>query len=203
MYVPSLRLLFERDFLDGAGAALNFNRRLLRCDRLGTGHIPLRQLSASQFLLEIIPKQRIRPGHQKWRKFGQDGVVELQLSFLDWLKKRFGEPCKGLPREHEHLVTESSCHAAHSCHSGLRQAAHQPLNLVALAPDVMTSSPQSNSSTSTSSPTRVLKRHEGGGQMGNTVLGRIALPLPATSRDCCSGSCNGQPCDGSHCRTHE
>ena len=155
--VPSLGLLFGRDFLDGVGAVLNFNRRLLRCDRLDTGHIPLRQLSAGHFLLEIIPKQWIRPGHQKWRKFGQDGVVELQLSFPDWLKKRFGEPCKRLPREHEHLVTESSCHAAHLCHSGLRQAAHQPLNLVALARDVMTASSQSQSSTSTSSPTRVLE----------------------------------------------
>jgi hypothetical protein len=88
--VPSLGLLFGRDFLDGIGAVLNFNRRLLRCDRLGTGHIPLRQLAAGHFLLEIIPRAWIRPGSQRWRKFGQDGVVELQLSFGDWLKQKFG-----------------------------------------------------------------------------------------------------------------
>lgn len=87
--VPSLGLLFGRDFLDGVGAVLNFNRRLLRCDRLDTGHIPLRQLAAGHVLLEIIPKKWIRPGDQKWRKFGQDGVVELQLLFSDWLKKSF------------------------------------------------------------------------------------------------------------------
>eukprot|EP00435_Cladocopium_sp_Y103_P020437 s757_g5.t1 len=133
--VPSLGLLFGRDFLDGVEAVLNFNRRLLRCDRLDTGHIPLRQLAAGHFLLEIIPKKWSRPGDQKWRKFGQDGVVELQLSFADWLKKRFGEPCKRLPREHEHLITESSCHAAHLFHSGLRQAEQSPPNLVALARD--------------------------------------------------------------------
>ena len=63
--VPSLGLLFGRDFLDGIGAGLNFNRRLLRCDRLGTGHIPLRQLAAGHFLLEIIPRAWIRPGSQR------------------------------------------------------------------------------------------------------------------------------------------
>ena len=164
--VPSLGLLFGRDFLDGVGAVLNFNRRLLRCDRLDTGHIPLRQLAAGHFLLEIIPKQWIRPGTQRWRKFGQDGIVELQLSFGDWLKKRFGEPSHSFPKEHEHLVTESSFHAAQLINSGLQQVAHQPPNLAALARDVMTLTSQSNSST-TSPPTR--KSHDVRDQMGTAA----------------------------------
>jgi len=138
--VPSLGLLFGRDFLDGIGAVLNFNRRLLRCDRLGTGHIPLRQLAAGHFLLEIIPRAWIRPGSQRWRKFGQDGVVELQLSFGDWLKQKFGHASQGFPKEHEHLVTESSVCAADLANSGLCQSTTARPTLPALARDVMSTS---------------------------------------------------------------
>jgi hypothetical protein len=138
--VPSLGLLFGRDYLDGIRAVLNFNRRLLRCDRLGTGHIPLRQLAAGHFLLEIIPRAWIRPGSQRWRKFGQDGVVELQLSFGGWLKQKFGHASQGFPKEHEHLVTESSVCAADLANSGLCQSTTARPTLPALARDVMSTS---------------------------------------------------------------
>lgn len=153
--VPSLGLLFGRDFLDGVGAVLNFNRRLLRCDRLGTSCIPLRQMSAGHFLLDIIPKTWSRPGSAKWRKFGQDGVVEMQMSASDWVLQKFGHSNNVFPKEHEHLLTENSILAANLANSGLKQCSTDRTALVALARDVMTTvSERSPIRTSTSRPTR-------------------------------------------------
>ena len=74
--VPSLGIMLGRDFLDGVGA---FTRRVLRCDHLDGSLIPLRQMAAGHYLLPLLPLHWRMPGAEKWRRVGQDGVVELQL----------------------------------------------------------------------------------------------------------------------------
>ena len=68
--VPSLGLLLGRDFLTGVGGVLSFTQRLLRCDHLGSTMVPLRQMAAGHFLLELIPACWPRPAHGRWRRVG-------------------------------------------------------------------------------------------------------------------------------------
>ena len=120
--VPSLGLLLGRDFLDAVGAVLSFARRALRCDHLDSSVIiPLRQLTAGHFMLPLIPPAWCRPDAQRWRSFGQDGVLELQVSGREWVSRRLA--AQGMisrsERMHEHLVTEQSILAADVKFSGL------------------------------------------------------------------------------------
>lgn len=118
--VPSLGLLLGRDFLDAVGAVLNFARRALRCDHLDSSIIQLRQLTAGHFMLPLIPDVWKRPEALKWRRIGQDGIVEIQVSGAEWVRRRL--IAKGIePRSnlHEHLVTEQSFMAADIKFSGL------------------------------------------------------------------------------------
>ena len=118
--VPSLGLLLGRDFLDAVGAVLNFARRALRCDHLDSSIIQLRQLTAGHFMLPLIPDEWKRPEALKWRRIGQDGVVEIQVSGSEWVRRRL--VAKGIEphnRIHEHLVTEQSAKAADIKFSGL------------------------------------------------------------------------------------
>ena len=198
--VPSLGLLFGRDFLDGVGAVLNFHRRLLRCDRLDTGHIPLRQLAAGHFLLEIIPKEWTRPGSLRWRKLGQDGVIEMQLSMNDWLKQRFGNSNPFHPKEHEHLVAESSMSAADRAHSGMLPAT-TCLNLPALArgddDNFVFSDPTCDLSISGQWTPKSRQRSW---EDGPEWCKGCSFEVDGTSRACCFGCCSGRPCDG--CQFH-
>ena len=77
--VPSLGLLLGRDFLDGIGAVLSFSRRMLRADHLDGALIPLRQLMAGHFALQLLPREWPLPGALKWQKLGADGVLECQV----------------------------------------------------------------------------------------------------------------------------
>ena len=120
--VPSLGLLLGRDFLDAVGAVLSFARRALRCDHLDSSVIiPLRQLTAGHFMLPLIPPAWCRPDAQRWRSFGQDGVLELQVSGREWVSRRLA--AQGMvsrsDKMHEHLVTEQSILAADVKFSGL------------------------------------------------------------------------------------
>ena len=118
--VPSLGLLLGRDFLDAVGAVLNFARRALRCDHLDSSIIQLRQLTAGHFMLPLIPDVWKRPEALKWRRIGQDGIVEIQVSGAERVRRRL--IAKGIePRSnlHEHLVTEQSFMAADIKFSGL------------------------------------------------------------------------------------
>ena len=76
VHVPSLGLLLGRDFSDGVGAVLSFSRRVLRADHLDGALIPLRQLMAGHFALQLLPKEWPLPGALRWRKLGADGVLE-------------------------------------------------------------------------------------------------------------------------------
>ena len=129
--VPSLGLLLGRDFLGAVGAVLSFARRALRCDHLDSSVIiPLRQLTAGHFMLPLIPSAWSRPGAQRWRCFGQDGVLELQVSGKEWVTRRLA--AQGLvsrsDRMHEHLVTEQSILAADVEFSGLSAEAGGPVD---------------------------------------------------------------------------
>ncbi|CAL1132431.1 unnamed protein product, partial [Cladocopium goreaui] len=79
--VPSLGLLLGRDFLESIGADLSFSRRELCCERLGAEKIQLKQLAAGHYLLPLIPAAWPGVGSQRWRRIGQDGIIELQMSW--------------------------------------------------------------------------------------------------------------------------
>jgi len=107
--VTSLGCLLGRDFLDAVGAVLNFGQRTLDCTFLGTGTQRLQQMAAGHFMLQMIPEQWTRPAPGRWRKCGQDGIVELQLTSKEWLNRvlREGHNIAGAD-SHDHMLTESS-----------------------------------------------------------------------------------------------
>ena len=120
VHVPSLGLLLGRDFLDGVGAVLSFSRRVLRADHLDGALIPLRQLMAGHFALQLLPKEWPMPGALKWRKLGADGVLECQVEGGDWLKRRLSAlQISAEKPSHEHLITEHSEKLAHLSFAGL------------------------------------------------------------------------------------
>ena len=155
--VPSLGLLLGRDFLDGIGAVLSFTQRLLRCDHLQSTVVPLRQMSAGHFLLQLIPSAWCRPLDSRWRRVGQDGVIELQITASDWVRRKFGASRSELLKEHEHLVTEHSIMAADVSHSGLVSSIDSG-SLRPMARDAMTVTATSKLR-STSSSTRTCCRN--------------------------------------------
>ena len=159
--VPSLGLLLGRDFLDGIGAVLSFTQRLLRCDHLQSTVVPLRQMSAGHFLLQLIPSTWCRPLDTRWRRLGQDGVIELQISASEWVRRKFGASRSDILKEHEHLVTEHSILAADVSHSGLMFSS-EPGTSRPVARDAMTvtaSSVLTSTTSSTRTPCRDGKRN--------------------------------------------
>ncbi|CAE6915744.1 RE2 [Symbiodinium sp. CCMP2592] len=120
--VESLGLLLGRDFLEAVGGVISFTRRALRADHLDGSRIPLRQLSAGHFFLDVFPRawgSTTRP----WRREGQDGILEVQISGAEWSLRRAaavkGVPVKG--REHEQLVVEPA-RETHDGHSGSKSS---------------------------------------------------------------------------------
>ena len=108
--VPSLGLLLGRDFLESIGADLSFSRRELCCERLGAEKIQLKQLAAGHYLLPLIPAAWPGVGSQRWRRIGQDGIIELQMSTPDWLNYCFKGQRSLRVAKHDHLLTERSVH---------------------------------------------------------------------------------------------
>jgi hypothetical protein len=82
--VPSLGLLLGRDFLDGIGAVVSFTKQKLRPDFLDGKLIDLAQVSAGHFALRLVPSSWPRLGSHRWRRWGEDGIIEQQLSVSDW-----------------------------------------------------------------------------------------------------------------------
>ena len=110
--VPSLGLLLGRDFLEAVGADMSFSRRTLKCESLNMVPIALPQLTAGHYLLHLLPS--CWPGvvsQKRWKRLGVDGVLELQLSASEWLRKRFGGRTCNAQTAHDHLLTEHSLHA--------------------------------------------------------------------------------------------
>ena len=116
--VASLGLLLGRDFLSGIGAVLSFGRRKLRADLVNGEMIDLGQLTAGHFCLSLQLATWPCPGPQRWRKMGQDGVIELQLNSMDWWSKQLRfrlshfDEFHAAVAPHEHLMTEHGIKAA-------------------------------------------------------------------------------------------
>ena len=112
--VPSLGLLLGRDFLETLGATISFSKRVIKFDYIDSTAIPLKQLAAGHYLLPLLPPSWRGVGTQRWRRLGIDGVVELQMSTKEWLRRKLGsqtdiESQKG---SHEHFLTERSLKAS-------------------------------------------------------------------------------------------
>ena len=116
---PSLGLLLGRDFLDGIGAVLSFARKLLRADHLDGSLIPLCQLMAGHFALQLIPKEWPRLGPERWRKLGADGVLEIQVDGKEWLSRCIAATSVSEKQSHEHLITEHAARMADISFSGM------------------------------------------------------------------------------------
>ena len=113
--VPSLGLLLGRDWLDSVGAVLSFAKKILRADHLSGLHIRLRQLVAGHFALPLVPSSWPLPGAVRWRRVGLDGVVALQISHQEWMKRKLeAVQMNGVfgSSGHEHLLSEHSLHVA-------------------------------------------------------------------------------------------
>ena len=119
--VPSLGLLLGRDYLSAIGAVLSFGRKKLRADLVNGEMLELGQLAAGHFALPLQPTTWPSPGTQRWRKLGQDGIIELQLNSFDFWKRQLQLKLSHLDvcfdaahAPHEHLVTEHGIQAATS-----------------------------------------------------------------------------------------
>ena len=179
--VPSLGLLLGRDFLTGVGGVLSFTQRLLRCDHLGSALVPLRQMAAGHFLLELIPACWPRPAFGRWRRVGLDGVLELQLSAHEWIQRKLGGDSFFKPHTSEHFLTEHGVLAASVEHSGLSSKPEAGSDLNTLAREIMKGANSVATSTTTTSPstrsTSSTKQHgdgkglqgRGAHQMGKNV----------------------------------
>ena len=154
--IPTLGLLLGRDFLDAIGAVLSFSRKMLRADLLDGSLVKLKQLMAGHFALPLAPRVWQLSSALRWRRVGQDGVVEVQVSSQDWLRRKL-DAHSSLPKsEHEHLVTEQGVKAADVSHSGLKLISNDMIvrqHLAHPAQD-MTRPVKASVSTTTSSPTR-------------------------------------------------
>ena len=111
--VPSLGLLLGRDFLEAVGAEMSFPRRSLVCAHLTGIPIKLKQLMAGHFLLELLPPSWPGVGSQRWKKLGIDGVIEVQMNTVDWLRKRISSKSHMWAKDHDHLLTEKSVKVGH------------------------------------------------------------------------------------------
>jgi len=99
--VPSLGLLLGRDFLDSIGAVVSFARKMMRAGLLNTPMVKLRQIAASRFALRLAPSTWTSPGAHHWRRVGQDGVVEIQVSAQEWLQRKMTPHAVSGKAEHE------------------------------------------------------------------------------------------------------
>ena len=149
--VPSLGLLLGRDFLDSIGAVISFARKMLRADYLDGSLVRLRQLTAGHFALLLAPPRWMLPGALRWRRSGLAGVLECQVTSVDWLSRRLdaSNVCQS-KNEHEHLVTELSVQAADVSHSGLTSKDVTASQSMAPRAQAMTQAPHSQCFSTTS-----------------------------------------------------
>ena len=173
--VPSLGLLLGRDFLDGIGCVLSFAKKKMRADHLSGRLVSLKQIVAGHFALRLVPPIWPRPSLTAWRRVGLDGVLELQVSPKDWLRRKL-EALESLHDSHadvhEHLVTELSERVAALANSG-----------IAVSSVAQAMSSQDNRLSSTTSPTSSL----GKPKISCLRSSLSALPQPRSL-----------PCDGQH-----
>lgn len=116
--VPSLGCLLGRDFLDALGAVMSFAKKLIRFDYLNSVVLPLDQLAAGHFFLPLVPAAWPGPVLSRWRRLGQDGIVEVQISSREWLRRKLEASGRSDDQHHEHFVTEHARQAAELSLSG-------------------------------------------------------------------------------------
>ena len=115
--VQVLGLLLGRDALEALGVTLDFEERTLNCRRLGLMGLRLEQMKAGHFMLPLLPLDQKKgwgdePAN-KFRRFGQDGVIELPLTHRQWLANMIGSrPSHPKHAQQEHLLTESGVESA-------------------------------------------------------------------------------------------
>ena len=110
--VTSLGCLLGRDLLDALGAVLDFARRTLCCEYLNERTICLEQMLAGHFRLKLLPNFWPAPCHERWRRVGFDGVLEVQIGRQEWLRRRVSMQDSLQGHRHEHLLTEHGLRAA-------------------------------------------------------------------------------------------
>ena len=78
----------------------------MRADHLDGSLVKLRQIAAGHFAFCLLPPRWSLPGALRWRKVGQDGVVEVQVSSKDWLSRKLEAQAISKKAVHEHLLME-------------------------------------------------------------------------------------------------
>lgn len=108
--IGTLGCLIGRDFLEAIGAMIDFTKRTMVCSTIASKMLNLKQMAAGHFILEMLPpkQQWGRPPQNRWRRIGQDGIVEIQMSRKEWARHCFMEKSKHVNLEsgHEHQLTE-------------------------------------------------------------------------------------------------
>ncbi|CAE7718191.1 pgsA [Symbiodinium sp. CCMP2592] len=107
MVVGGTLLLVWTSVVEAIGGVISFTRRALRADHLDAKRVPLKQLRAGHFFLEIVPQNivEVRPG--SWTRQGQDGVIEVQVSSLEWSRRRAAALKLNTVPVHEQLAAET------------------------------------------------------------------------------------------------
>ena len=154
--------------------------------------VRLRQLAAGHFALRLAPSEWPLPGAQRWRKLGQDGIVEVQVSPADWLSRKLAAHQATVKPEHEHLVAESSIQAADVANSGLEVdvAASQPLAQLAqkmsgsLGSKISSTTSTTRSPTSRSSRSSLKSNARPSGGVHRPHLGEMAAHGASSSHSC-------------------
>ena len=105
--VGTLGCLIGRDVLEAVGAIIDFTKRTMVCSSIQSGILQLRQMVAGHFLVELLPRdgQWGPPPQNRWRKIGQDSVLELQLDRRAWIQHRLRVGASSVS-EHDHQLTE-------------------------------------------------------------------------------------------------
>ena len=110
--IGTLGCLIGRDFLEAIGAMIDFTKRTLVCSTIASKMLNLKQMAAGHFMLQMLPSshQWGRPPQNRWRRVGQDGIVEHQMSRKEWAKRCLTDKSKKVDTcesGHEHQLAES------------------------------------------------------------------------------------------------
>ena len=145
--VPSLGLLLGRDFLEAIGGVISFTRRALRADHLDCRRIPLQQLSAGHFYLELLPKTFFEDVGRRWTRQGADAVLEVQVSCAEWARRRAAavKPNKQM-HVHEQLSLEASSARSRRTLSRSKALAGDPIREGSPLPYVARAQPKGRAS---------------------------------------------------------
>lgn len=125
---------------------MDFSRRTIRFELLGSRDQPLQQLAAGHFFLRLLPADGKWPGMdpQKWRRVGVGGIMELQVPQTVWWRHklhRSGSLRLDLDSKHEHFLTESSLKIGHLvCDVSVQEMAQPVKGLSRPDPSVSVSS---------------------------------------------------------------